>query len=106
MLFFPMEQFMWDRPLAFTGTEQPDYSAIYRKIGEQVIASHPIDAKNNQIGVTLHPTEDGCYAVLVNYDDRVHDAELTVADGWKIQTVYGDPAKIDGCSMAVIRMTK
>jgi hypothetical protein len=106
MLYFPVEQMMWNRPLAFTGTDKPDYSRIYRIIGENVLTEHPLTCSNNQIGVTLHPTEDGYYAVLVNYDNMTHDAEAVAADGWRMEAVYGDVCAIRKCDMAMVRLLK
>ena len=106
MLYFPVEQMMWNSALAFTGRDKADYSRIYRIIGEDVLNSHPIDSANNQIGVTLHPTADGYYAVLINYDNMTHDAEVTVADGWQMEPVYGDVRGIEKCGMAVVKVIR
>ena len=104
MLYFPVEQMMWNNALAFTGRDKPDYSKIYRIIGENAIASHPIGKGNNQVGMTLHPAENGYTAVFVNYDNVPHDAEVTPADGWHMEPVYGDVTRIEKCSMAVVRL--
>ncbi|MBE6611628.1 MAG: hypothetical protein E7632_03955 [Ruminococcaceae bacterium] len=106
MLYFPMEQMMWNNALAFTGKEKPDYSRIYRIIGEDVLKNHPIDSANNQVGMTLHPTDTGYYAVLVNYDNMTHDAEVSVADGWTMEPVYGDVTSIGKCNMAVVKLSR
>lgn len=106
MLYFPLEQMMWNNALAFTGQDKADYSKIYRMIGETVLSAHPVDKANNQIGMTLHPTEKGYTAVLVNYDNVPHDAGLTVRDGWRTKTVYGDAARIEKCSMAVVSVIR
>ena len=102
MLYFPLEQMLWNNALAFTGQDKADYSKIYRMIGETVLSAHPVDKASNQIGMTLHPTENGYTAVLVNYDNVTHDARLTVRDGWRTKPVYGDAARIEKCSMAVV----
>ena len=106
MLYFPLEQMLWNQALAFTGKDKPAYSRIYRIIGENVLTEHPLTCSNNQIGVTLHPTEDGYYAVLVNYDNMTHDAEAVAADGWRMEAVYGDVCAIRKCDMAMVRLLK
>jgi len=106
MLYFPLETMLWNRPLAFTGEEQPDYTRIYRTAASEVLDSHPCTVNCSQIGMTLHPCGDGYYAVLVNYDDRTHDARLTVKDGFEATAVYGDTAAITKCSMAIIKLEK
>ncbi len=106
MLYFPLEQMLWNSALAFTGRDKPDYSRIYRIIGQNIIDSHPIDSANNQIGMTLHPTQNGYYAVFINYDSITHDAEVTLADGWSMETMYGDVHAVEKCSMAMIRLTR
>ena len=106
MLYFPLEQMLWNQALAFTGKDKPAYSRIYRIIGENVLTEHPMTCSNNQIGITLHPTEDGYYAVLVNYDNMTHDAEAVAADGWRMEAVYGDVCAIRKCDMAMVRLLK
>jgi hypothetical protein len=106
MLYFPLEQMLWNNALAFTGQEKPDYSKIYRMIGENVLSAHPADKSNNQIGMTLHPAENGYTAVLINYDNIPHDAGLTVRDGWKMEPIHGDVTKIEKCSMAVVSILR
>lgn len=75
-------------------------------IGEKVLSAHPVDKANNQVGMTLYPTENGYTAVLINYDNTIHDAELTVRDGWRMEPVYGDVSRIEKCSMAVISIIR
>lgn len=106
MLYFPLEQMLWDNAPAFTGLDKPDYSKIYRIIGERVLSSHPIVSANNQIGVTLHPAQNGYYAVLINYDNVTHDAQVKLPDGWRMEPVYGNVRAIEKCSMAIVSLTR
>ena len=106
MLYFPLEQMLWEDSSAFTGLGRPDYSRIYRTVCAEVLGSHPIRHTNDQVGMTLHPSDGGYYAVLVNYDNTVHDAGIAVADGWVVEPVCGDVKSIGGCGMAVVRLSK
>ncbi len=106
MLYFPLEQMLWNDALAFTGQDKPDYSRIYRIVGEHVLSTHPIVSSNNQIGLTLHPAQEGYHAVLINYDSITHDAGITLAEGWRMEPVYGDVRAIEKCGMAVVLLTK
>ena len=106
MMYFPLEQMLWNQALAFTGREQHDYSVIYRTISEGILDQHPAVKANNQVGMTLHPVENGYIAVLINYDNVPHDAELKIKDGWCMEAVYGDVKKIEKCGMAVISLKR
>ena len=106
MLYFPLETMLWNIPLAFTGEETPDHARIYRMIASDVLKQHPIRHECRQIGMTLHEFDGGYYAVLVNYDDRTHDARITLNGDYEMTAVYGDVSAIEKCSMAAVRLTK
>ena len=103
-LGFPMEQMLWNQPMAFSSAEDRDYARIYRIIGEKVLKSHPIQHTNRQVGMTLHPDGNGWYAVLVNYDNQMQDASITLNGNYSISTIYGRANAIEPCSMAVLRI--
>ena len=58
------------------------------------------------VSLTLHPDGDGSHAVAVNYMNEARDAQVCLAEGWKLEPIYGDFAAVDGCSMAVGKLVK
>ena len=97
---------LWGRPGVFTGENCLDYARIYREVGAEALAAHPLRAANSQVGLTLHQNGDGWYAVAINYDGHVMDAKLDVSEGWEIRPVYGDMSAIEACGMAMVELVR
>ncbi|MBQ8508636.1 MAG: hypothetical protein IJ493_01900 [Clostridia bacterium] len=107
LLGFPLEQMLWNRPMIFAGDDAPAYWRIYREVGRELLAGKVLTCANPQIGLTLHPCEDGSYyAVAVNYSEKEQDTQLTLAEGWKLESVYGGVQVIGKCDMTVYRVRK
>jgi len=101
---FQLETMLWNRPDVFSCGL--DYAKIYREVGAEVLAEHPVRSANSQIGLTLHENGSGWYAVAINYDGHEHDAKLDMNEGWEARSVYGDMTKIEGCGMAMIELIR
>ncbi len=104
-LAFPLESNLWSRTGAYEDT-MPDYSAIYKKVGEDILAEKPMRCDDPDVSLTLHKTEDGYYAVAVNYIDEVRDSKPSLADGWTLETLHGDFNAVNGCNMAVGKLIR
>ena len=99
-LNFPLELNLWKHQGAYEKSE-PAYHHIYEVAAKDVLESKPMKCLNPDIALTLHKELDGYYAVAVNYMNETADSEVSLADGWKLEPVYGDFNAVEGCGMAV-----
>lgn len=106
LLNFPMERFLRDSYGILNAGKAKPYYKIYAKIAEEVIKEKLFISNEPDIGVTLHPINDGeCYAVAINYMNEARKCDFKVADGVKVETVYGSDTEISGCDMSIFKLT-
>jgi hypothetical protein len=91
-LSVPIEQHVSNTPGAFVGDEP--YWQIYRHIVEAMrspLARRVFRKDNPLVGITEHPLDEHQRTiVLINYSPTAQNAQLTLAEGWKIaQSWYG-----------------
>ena len=79
---------------------------MWLNFDEESLANKPMKCLNSDIALTLHEEFDGYYAVAVNYMNETADSEVSLADGWKLEPVYGDFTAVEGCGMAVGKIVK
>lgn len=104
-LSYPLELNLWKLQGAYEKGE-PYYHHIYEVAAKEILANKPMKCLNPDISLTLHKEDDGYYAVAVNYMNDVADSEVSLADGWTLETVYGDFTAVEGCGMAVGKIVK
>lgn len=104
-LGFPLEMMVWNRQGAYEAGE-PAYQRIYETAAADILAKKPMRCLEPDVSLTLHPDGDGFHAVAVNYMNEARDAQVCLAEGWKLEPIYGDFAAVDGCSMAVGKLVK
>ena len=104
-LGFPVELTAWNRPGIYE-KGQPEYHAIYAEAAKDILASKPMRCLEPDVSLTLHPDGEEYHVVAVNYVNEVRDSKVSLADGWKLETIYGDFAAVEGCSMAVGKLVK
>lgn len=104
-LGFPLESFVWSRQGAYE-PEMPQYHIIYEKAAREIIDAKPMRCLNPDISLTLHPDGDGFHAVAVNYMSETENSEVSLADGWTLEPIFGDFSAVERCSMAVGRLVR
>lgn len=104
-LTFPLETNLWYRSGAYE-KNMPDFSSIYRAVSDRVLDKKPLLCDEPDTSLTLHKTEDGYYAVVVNYVNDLRDSKPRLADGWSLEPIYGSFNAVEGCNMAVAKFTK
>ena len=105
LLSYPLESLVWQRQGAYEAGE-PAYHHIYEIAAKDILANKPMKCLNPDIALTLHEEVDGYYAVAVNYMNEIADAKVSIADGWTLETVYGDFNAVESCGMAVGKIVK
>ena len=105
LLSYPLESLVWQRQGAYEAGE-PAYHHIYEIAAKDLLANKPMKCLNPDIALTLHEEDDGYYAVAVNYMNEIADAKVSIADGWKLEPVYGDFNAVESCGMAVGKIVK
>lgn len=105
ILAFPLENMLWRRQGAYEDN-MPDYSLLYAEAAKKVLAEKPMRCLDPDVSLTLNPDGDGYYAVAVNYVNEKRDPRVTLADGWKLETIYGDFNSVEPCDMAVGRLVR
>ena len=83
------------------------YHKIYETFMADLAAAQPLSCADSDIGITLHEKEDGSIiAFILNYSDRDKEPVLTLAEGWKLAAIDGDPRRIGKCNAAIVQLTK
>ncbi len=104
-LGFPLELNVWRRQGVYEAG-MPSYQLIYEKAAEDILADKPMRCLEPDVSLTLHPDGDGYHAVAVNYVNETRNARVQLADGWKLEPIYGDFGSVGGCSMAVGKLIR
>lgn len=105
LLGFPLENMLWTRQGAYEDN-MPDYSVIYAEAAKNVLSEKPMRCIEPDVSLTLHRDGDDLYAVAVNYVNEINDSKFKLADGWQLETIFGDFSAVEPCGMAVGRLTK
>ncbi len=105
-LGFPLENQLWNRAGAYLDGAL-EYSSIYAKVASDILASKPIRALEPNVSLTLHPESDESSLVIaVNYYNSVKDSKYVLAEGYELETIYGDFNAVEACGMAVGRLKR
>ncbi len=104
-LAFPVESLLWGRSGAYA-KGMPEYSEIYRKFAANVTENQIIRSENPETSLTLHKTDDGYIAVIVNYTNTPEDAKILLKEGCKMTPIYGDATCVGACDMAVLKVNE
>ena len=106
LLNFPLERFLRDSSGILNAGKAKPYYRIYQKVAENVLNSKIFRSNEPDIGVTLHPiNEREYYAVAINYMNGTRKCDFKVADGVKVETVYGSGVEIPKCDMSIFKLT-
>jgi len=107
LLNFPMERFLRDSCGILNAGKAKPYYSIYQKIAEDILARKVMVSNQPDIGVTLHPVSDSeCYAVAINYMNEQRRCDFRIADGFRLETLYGSDSEIDGCDMSIFKLVR
>ncbi len=93
-LNFPLETMIHDRPFVFSYENKIPYYHIYKEAGAEVLKEKDIISNNNQILTTVHPYGDKKIIVAINYSDIPQKCDFTLADGKKLEVIYGSDKEI------------
>lgn len=61
---------------------------IFHALVSTALAKKSVLTGNPYLGITEHKTENGVYAVIVNYSDKPQSVGLKVRDGFEISEIY------------------
>lgn len=100
-LSLPLELNLTKAPGLFHEASAQPYSQVYEQMFNNhapVAERRAVRKSTKNVGVTEHPFEDGSRAIIViNYCPGDADESLTLADGWKFDSVlHGPEAKASG----------
>lgn len=83
---------------AFRGT---DYK-IYRKVFSECLKEHVVACEVSEIGITEHHTENGCYAIMINYSGTEVNTMPCVNDGYVLkEKILGNTERIEPYGEAI-----
>ena len=103
-LNMPLEYSLSSQYNAFCDTK---YYELYRLIGQERLAQKPLTTRNPDLGLTLHPAQDGkLYAAALNYSDKETPCDFTLADGWRLTELYGKRESVPACDAAFYLLEK
>lgn len=90
------------------GFNKYPYYMIYQTVASDVIAKKPVCVTSKDLGLTLHPQNDGGYLVSVlNYSDHSITPEIKIANDYRIKTVlYGDLKELPSCDGVIFSIEK
>ena len=78
---------------------------IYDEFAHEILNKKPLVSKNPEIAITYHVEGNVTYAVLINYSDKIQDAEISVKGKKTFDILYGTPENIsagDACILKII----
>jgi len=104
-LSFPLEQIVWDEIDGFDPEKTQAYHKIYREIFKNTDLGHTVTTDCPYLGITEHSLSDTHRIVTVlNYTNRPMTPALSIAEGWKVTTLYGSSEVIDGCDGLILNL--
>ncbi len=99
-----VEELCWRTPNLFNEAENQPYYKIYSEFGKDVLRDKICYSKNPFIGTTVHPVnENEAIIIAVNYDDKTHNTDLVLKNGWSLVPLYGDLNEITKCNGAIYK---
>lgn len=105
-LGFPLERMLFGDNGRFIEQKTP-YRKIYETIAQDILAEKILLADEQNVGVTLHYTDDeNAYALAINYGNYDADPQLKIKDGWELTEILGSANHIPSCDMAVYQLKK
>ncbi len=105
MLMFPLENMLWNRPGAY-GPGTVEYSNLYAHVAGPILDTKPMRSGEPDVSITIHPEAEGAIVIAVNYTNTIKDSRYTLADGYRLEPIFGDFHAVEGCGMAVGRIVK
>jgi hypothetical protein len=107
LLNFPMERFLRDSCGILNAGKAKPYYKIYQKVAEDILKDKIFLSNDPDVGVTLHKiNEKEYYAVAINYMNTPRKCDFKVADGFKLEAIYGSESEIPGCDMSIFKLTR
>lgn len=97
-LNFPIEMNKADESGAFCGKDYRIYSEVF----SECLKEHVILCEASEVGITEHHTENGCYAVMINYSGREVDPKLCVNERYVLkEKILGNVERIEPYGTAI-----
>lgn len=97
----PLEASLVNKANAF----ESKFYLIYDEFAHEILNKKPLVSKNPEIAITYHVEGNVTYAVLINYSDKIQDAEISVKGKKTFDILYGTPENIsagDACILKII----
>ncbi|MBR5586400.1 MAG: hypothetical protein IKW02_00395, partial [Clostridia bacterium] len=96
----PVEANLLDKHNAFDGKNHLIYKMLFGK-------TLPVELADDELVTTMHPDEDGFYAVIINHSETEKTLDIKLEDGYQIDKVYyGGLDTIKPFDACVIKITK
>ena len=90
------------------GFNKYPYYLLYQTVAKDIIENKPVVVDSKDLGLTLHPQNDGEYLVsILNYADRALTPDIKIAPDYSIKTVlYGKLDQIAACDGVIFSIEK
>lgn len=103
---FPLEYIAYTSHRKLDNPKKYPYYKIYQTVASDILKNKPLTVSEPLISTTYHKISDTeYYATLINYSPKKLESGISL-NGYDMQTIYNNPYEINGCDMAVIKLTK
>ena len=98
----PLENMLTDTPNAYDTNNYMAYKSLL-----DTHIDKTVEIESDYVIHTLHPQDNGYIVVALNLSDKCVDPQITLANGYYLDTVYhGDVNSIDAFDACVFKITK
>jgi hypothetical protein len=81
------------------------YVYVYRKLLGDRVDDSVIKSVNSSLVYTVHPTDSGYIAVILNHTDKTIPSDLVLTDGLTIEkTLYGDLCSVGAFNACIVKI--